>query len=65
MEDNTSNKDEDEFIEELKQGKPEIDGNINDQFKSLDKIDLDIKMIGQTKNIDEINRVKLEIDEAT
>ena len=65
MDDNTSTLDEEELIEELQQGQPEIEKNIRDQFEKIEKIDQDIKLIGQTQNVTDMNNSQKDIDEAT
>lgn len=48
MDENTSTVDEEELIEELQQGQPEVEKNIREQFEKIEKLEEDIKLIGQT-----------------
>jgi len=64
MDGNTTNNEEDEFIDALKDEMPDVFRNINQNFDRLDDIDVLIKEVKKTKSIEKMTALKKEIDEA-
>lgn len=65
MEGNTSQNDEDEFIDALKDEMPEVFKNIDANFDQLEHMDDLLKDIEKTKDIEKMTELKKEADEAT
>lgn len=65
MDGNTTNVEEEEFIEALKDEMPEVFTNIKVNFNQIDKIDQLLKDVKLTKSIDAMGQLKKEIDDVT
>ena len=65
MDGNTSHNEEEEFIDALKDEMPEVFKNIDANFDQLDKIDDLIVEVKNTNNIDKMQELKKEIDDAS
>ena len=54
MKDNTSNKDEDDFIELFKEEAPECFNQINNNYKNIDELEAKVQDVVDSKNIEKI-----------
>lgn len=64
MEGNTTHNEEDEFIDALKDEMPEVFKNIDMNFEQIDGIDVLLKTVIETKDIEKMSLLKKEIDDA-
>jgi DNA repair exonuclease SbcCD ATPase subunit len=64
MDGNTSHAEEDEFIDALKEEMPEVFKNIEGNFDQLDKIDNMIEEVIKNRDIDTMQELKGQIDDA-
>jgi len=64
MDGNTTHNEEDEFIDALKDEMPEVFKNIDMNFEQIDEIDIILKSVAKTKNIEKMSHLKKEIDDA-
>ena len=65
MDGNTTNNEEDEFIDALKDEMPEVFKNIDFNFTELDEIDALLQDVIQNKEIEKMQTLKKLVDEAT
>lgn len=65
MDGNTSNNEEEEFIDALGDEMPEVFKNIEGNFEQLDKIEGLLEKVKETKDVDDMAELKTEIDDAT
>ena len=64
MDGNTSTNEEEDFVEMLKDQMPEILGNIDENFKQIDAIDQLINQLTESKDIDQMQQCKKDIENA-
>jgi len=64
MDGNTSHTEEEEFIDALKEEMPEVFKNIEGNFDQLDKIDQLIEDVIKNRDIDTMQELKGQIDDA-
>lgn len=62
MDGNTSNNEEDEFINALSDEMPDVFKNIQDYYSYLDQIDGNLKEVSLKKKVDEVQILKMQID---
>ena len=60
MKDNTSNKDEDDFIELFKEEAPECFNQISNNYKSIDDLEAKVQDVVDSKNIEKIQTLSAE-----
>ena len=65
MDGNTTSNEEDEFIDALKDEMPEVFKNIDFNFDQLDDIDVLLQDVIKTKDIEKMQQLKKEVDDAT
>jgi hypothetical protein len=65
MDGNTTNNEEDEFIDALKDEMPEVFKNIEFNFEQIEEIEDLIKDVIKTKDIEKMQLLKKEIDDAS
>ena len=65
MDGNTTSNEEDEFIDALKDEMPEVFKNIDFNFDQLDSIDALLQDVIKTKDIEKMQQLKKEVDDAT
>ena len=63
MDGNTSHNEEEEFIDALGDEMPEVFKNIDGNFDKLDNIDLMLEQVKQSQNIEQMTKLKQEIDD--
>ena len=64
MDGNTTHNEEDEFIDALKDEMPDVFKNIDLNFEQIDGIDILLKQVIETRNIEKMALLKKEIDDA-
>lgn len=64
MDGNTTHNEEDEFIDALKDEMPDVFKNIDLNFEQIDGIDVLLKQVIDTRNIEKMALLKKEIDDA-
>lgn len=64
MDGNTTHNEEDEFIDALKDEMPEVFKNIDMNFEQIDGIDVLLKTVVETRDIEKMSLLKKEIDDA-
>lgn len=64
MDGNTTHNEEDEFIDALKDEMPDVFKNIELNFEQIDGIDVLLKQVVDTRNIEKMALLKKEIDDA-
>ena len=64
MDGNTTHNEEDEFIDALKDEMPDVFKNIELNFEQIDGIDILLKQVIETRNIEKMALLKKEIDDA-
>lgn len=64
MDGNTTHNEEDEFIDALKDEMPDVFKNIELNFEQIDGIDILLKQVVDTRNIEKMALLKKEIDDA-
>jgi len=64
MDGNTTHNEEDEFIDALKDEMPDVFKNIDLNFEQIDGIDVLLKQVIDTRNIEKMAMLKKEIDDA-
>ena len=64
MDGNTTHNEEDEFIDALKDEMPDVFKNIELNFEQIDGIDILLKQVIDTRNIEKMALLKKEIDDA-
>lgn len=65
MDGNTTETEEDEFIETLKSEMPDVFQNISLNFEQIDAIEELVKIVTETKDIEKMKHAKSEVDDAT
>lgn len=65
MDGNTTEAEEDEFIETLKAEMPDVFQNIGLNFEQIDAVDELVKLVAATKDIEKMKLAKAEVDDAT
>jgi hypothetical protein len=65
MDGNTSNNEEDEFIDALKDEMPEVFKNIDFNFDQLDDIDQLLQEVIANRDVDKMHQLKKEVEDAT
>lgn len=65
MDGNTTEAEEDEFIETLKAEMPDVFQNIGLNFEQIDAVDELVKLVTATKDIEKMKLAKAEVDDAT
>jgi N-acetyl-beta-hexosaminidase len=65
MDGNTTTNEEEEFIDALKDEMPEVFKNIEANFGLLDHIDSELKLVLKYKDINKMQAVKKDLDEAS
>jgi len=60
---NTTHNEEDEFIDALKDEIPEVIKNIDMNFEQIDGIDVLLKTVVETRDIEEMSLLKKEIED--
>ena len=64
MDGNTTHNEEDEFIDALKDEMPDVFKNIDLNFEQIDGIDVLLKQVIDSRNIEKMALLKKEIDDA-
>ena len=62
MDGNTSNTEEEEFIEALKNEMPEVQNNLETTLKLLTEIDAIVKEVKQTLSVNKMNDLKEKVN---
>ena len=65
MDGNTTQNEEDEYIETLREEMPQVFKNVDENFSLIDKVDQLLDEVIKTKNINKMGKLKDNIDEAT
>lgn len=64
MDGNTTHNEEDEFIDALNDEMPDVFKNIELNFEQIDGIDILLKQVIETRNIEKMSLLKKEIEDA-
>lgn len=64
MDGNTTHNEEDEFIDALKDEMPDVFKNIELNFEQIDGIDILLKQVIESRNIEKMALLRKEIDDA-
>ena len=65
MDGNTSQNEEDEFLEALKEEMPDVFNNIKSNFDQLDEFDSNVNSIQSSKDAEELLKAKATIEKLT